>query len=79
MTGILVLLDYTCGEKKDNWSELIRPATFLPADMPIDAALLRLRSESQLMGIVIDDSGRAVGIATMKDLVEEIVGELSAW
>jgi CBS domain containing-hemolysin-like protein len=31
------------------------------------------------MGLVVDKSGRCLGIVTVKDLVEEIVGELQAW
>ena len=30
-------------------------------------------------GIVVDRWGNLVGVVTAKDLVEEIVGELSAW
>jgi CBS domain containing-hemolysin-like protein len=31
------------------------------------------------MGLVVDNAGRIAGIATIKDLVEEIVGELAEW
>jgi CBS domain containing-hemolysin-like protein len=31
------------------------------------------------MGVVVDRRGNTLGIVTVKDLVEEIVGELRAW
>lgn len=42
-------------------------------------ALWALRQARQQLAAVIDDTGRAVGIVTVKDLVEEIVGGLKAW
>ena len=42
-------------------------------------ALLPLQKAHQPMGIVVDSDGQAAGIVTIKDLVEEIVGELEAW
>lgn len=75
--GIVTLLDFL----RDGKAEIkgtTRPATYLEADMPVDDALLRLRHARQRMGIVTE-GGKAVGIVTIKDLVEEIVGELSVW
>jgi CBS domain containing-hemolysin-like protein len=41
--------------------------------------MFRLRRERAAMAVVTDEKGRAVGIVTVKDLVEEIVGDLAAW
>jgi putative hemolysin len=48
-------------------------------EMPIGHALFRMREFRAAMAIVRDDKGRTIGILTIKDLVEEIVGELAAW
>jgi CBS domain containing-hemolysin-like protein len=40
---------------------------------------LRERQVRDAMAVVRNPRGRAVGIITIKDLVEEIVGELAAW
>lgn len=79
VVGILVLLDFLCGEDKPRVQECVRPALDLEEPMPIDDAFFRLQRARQPMGIVRDAEGRAVGIVTMKDLVEEIVGELGDW
>lgn len=47
--------------------------------MPVNQALVRMRRARAAMAIVRDARGRTVGIVTLKDLVEEIVGELAVW
>lgn len=42
-------------------------------------ALYRMQRTHSPMAVVADKAGRHVGIVTIKDLVEEIVGELDAW
>jgi CBS domain containing-hemolysin-like protein len=48
-------------------------------EMPVGQAMFRMRAERAAMAVVRNPRGRAVGIITIKDLVEEIVGELAAW
>jgi putative hemolysin len=56
-----------------------RSAVIVPPDLPVGQALFRLRQNRAAMAIVCDEKGRALGVLTIKDLVEEIVGELAAW
>jgi CBS domain containing-hemolysin-like protein len=77
--GILTLLDFLREDTREV-RPFVKLATYLEASLPVDDALLRLRLAKQRMGIVTDGKdGRAIGIVTIKDLVEEIVGELSVW
>ena len=48
-------------------------------DMPVSQAMFRMRAARAAMAIVVGPRDRAVGIITIKDLVEEIVGELAVW
>jgi len=58
--------------------ELLRPALFVP-ETKLGSDLLReMRQKGQSMAIVIDEHGSVAGIATIEDLVEEIVGESGA-
>ena len=59
--------------------EYVQPATFLQASETVPSALLKLQQARQVMGIVTNSRGECLGVFTMKDLVEEIVGELEAW
>jgi putative hemolysin len=55
--------------------ELARPALFMP-ETKVGSELLReMRQKGQPMAIIIDEHGLVAGLATVEDLVEEIVGE----
>lgn len=78
--GVVTLLELLIdGKPQGDIREFVRPATYIDARTPVDEALLRLRHEKQRMSIVTDSAGKVLGIVTIKDLVEEIVGELTVW
>ncbi|MBN1822970.1 MAG: HlyC/CorC family transporter [Endomicrobiales bacterium] len=56
--------------------DLIRPAYFVPASARIDKVLREFKTGHQHMAIVVDEFGSTTGLATIEDLVEEIVGEI---
>ena len=51
----------------------------LPQTLTVTDALYRMQRTHSPMAVVADEAGKHVGIVTVKDLVEEIVGELGAW
>jgi CBS domain containing-hemolysin-like protein len=55
------------------------PLLKLPFFMTVTDGLYHMQSARARMAIVTDDQARPIGIVTIKDLVEEIVGELEAW
>lgn len=55
--------------------ELMKPALFVPETKLGSDLLKEMRQKGQSMVIVIDEHGSVAGIATVEDLVEEIVGE----
>jgi len=57
---------------------LYPPVTVRPNET-VSAVLLQMQRARRTMAIVIDRWGNCIGLVTLKDLVEEIVGELSAW
>jgi CBS domain containing-hemolysin-like protein len=58
--------------------ELMRPVLFMP-ETKIGSELLReMRQKDQSIAVIIDEHGSVAGLATMEDLVEEIVGESGA-
>lgn len=57
---------------------LIRPLIVLDPATPLDRALSRLRQSGQRAALV-GSPGKPVGWVTLKDLVEEVTGELSRW
>jgi CBS domain containing-hemolysin-like protein len=55
---------------------LAHPANYVPETMRASDLLVQLQSEGQHLAIVVDEYGGAVGIVTMEDLLEIIVGDI---
>jgi putative hemolysin len=55
--------------------EMMRPVLFIPETKVGSDLLKEMRQKDQSIAVVIDEHGNVAGIATMEDLVEEIVGE----
>ena len=56
-----------------------RDVLSVAADAAVSQALFRMRKARAAMAVVRDARDRAIGLITVKDLVEEVVGELGAW
>ena len=71
------LLPYV--EKPDTfrWQSLIRPAYFVPETKKIDDLLEEFRTSKIHMAIVVDEYGSTLGLVSLEDIIEEIVGEIS--
>ncbi|NOZ19476.1 MAG: DUF21 domain-containing protein [Planctomycetes bacterium] len=79
IAGVVNSLDFFCAGDGKTVADLLRPPLTIPADLAIDDALRFLQRARFPMGIVVNEKKEAVGIVTIKDLVEEIVGELEVW
>lgn len=64
------------GEKKD-LSDLVRPIIFVPESLKINQLLREFRDQHMHLAIVINEHGSTVGLITLEDILEEIVGEIS--
>jgi putative hemolysin len=56
--------------------ELARPTLFVPETKKGSDLLKEMQRRNQQMAIVVDEHGSVSGVATVEDLVEEIVGEI---
>jgi len=54
----------------------LHPAFFVPSTLPISELLKQLQRRRLAMALVVNEFGEVEGLATLEDLVEEIVGEI---
>ena len=50
---------------------------FIPENMPLHQLLLNFRRENSRFGLVIDEYGDVMGLVSLEDLLQEIVGEFT--
>ncbi len=76
VVAILDVFDLLVADPDTRPQDLARPPLVLPDRQAIGAGLLEIQRAGSVMAIVADAQGRHVGIVTIKDIVEQIVGEL---
>jgi CBS domain containing-hemolysin-like protein len=54
----------------------IREVPIFPETKPLDDLLAELQRQRSSLGVVSDEYGRTVGIVTVEDILEEVVGEI---
>ncbi len=80
VVGVLHLRDLLRGLRsspRPAARELMRPAFFVPETKPVDELLREFQAHGVEMAIVLDEHGSPAGLATVEDLLEEIVGEIA--
>jgi putative hemolysin len=55
---------------------LLRPATFVPETKRVSELLKEFQRKQVQLAIVVDEYGGTAGLATLEDLLEELVGEI---
>ena len=78
--GILNAKDYFRLEEKSRVSimrDAVKPAYFVPATIKADVLFRNMRQNHRSMAVVLDEYGGVVGIVTLNDLIEELVGDLN--
>ncbi|MGH3947129.1 MAG: hemolysin family protein [Pseudonocardiaceae bacterium] len=72
----LALLDALIGDRRPELSELGRPLLRTSQEVLLDELLADMRGRRQHMALLVDEFGTAVGIVTIEDVLEQIVGDI---
>ena len=59
------------------WQRLVRKPYFIPEHKKINDLLADFQSNKVHMAIVVDEYGSTLGLVSLEDIIEEIVGEIS--
>ena len=79
IVGLLNIYDVLLDEGGSPPSAHLTSPLMLPEHLNVTEALVALQQHRTAMGFVTDPQGGCIGLVTVKDLVEEIVGELEEW
>ena len=71
---LLLILTRPHGEEKVK--DIMRPVMFVPDSMMVNQLLRQFKSKQQHLAVVLDEYGSIVGLVTLEDVLEEIVGEI---
>ena len=89
IVGILYLRDLFRAQTRDgesaapsnsflssDWTKLLRTPYFVPSTMKISDLLKEIQRRKKHIAIVVDEFGGTMGLVTLEDILEEIVGEI---
>lgn len=79
--GILIVKDFLKAyaaqkTKAFDLKNILRPAYFVPESKRLDSLLNEFKSNRNHLAIVVDEYGGVSGLATIEDILEEIVGDI---
>ncbi|MGA3565465.1 hemolysin family protein [Melissospora conviva] len=74
--GVIHLRDLVGVPPQRPVDECTHPALLLPDSCSVVDALRQFKAERQHIALVVDERGAVVGIVTLEDVLEEIVGEI---
>jgi CBS domain containing-hemolysin-like protein len=62
---------------KSSVRSVVHDALIVPETKPLDDLLADLQRERSSLAVIVDEYGRVVGIVTVEDIIEEVVGEIA--
>lgn len=76
IVGIVFAKDLLSVNQNQDIGDYIRPVLFIPAVKKVSDLMEQMQAEYKHLAIVIDEFGHTLGLVSLEDLLEEIVGEI---
>ncbi|MEM0955260.1 MAG: HlyC/CorC family transporter [Pseudomonadota bacterium] len=68
----------TAGLNREQMLESMEKPYFVPEGTPLPTQLLNFQHQKMRIGVVVDEYGEVMGLVTLEDILEEIVGEFTS-
>jgi Mg2+/Co2+ transporter CorB len=62
---------------REKLSEIVREAHFVPTGTPLFSQMQNFQEQQDRMSLVVDEYGELMGLVTLEDLLEEVIGEFT--
>jgi CBS domain containing-hemolysin-like protein len=76
IVGVLNSKDLFGKPLEESIRDLVRPAYYIPESKKLDEILREMQERKTQIAIVVDEYGGTLGLVTLEDILEEIVGEI---
>jgi len=76
VVGVVFAKDLLAAASSEKVSDYLRQALFIPSVKKVRELMDQMRIEYKHLAIVVDEFGHTLGLVTLEDLLEEIVGEI---
>ncbi|MGQ0794240.1 MAG: hemolysin family protein [Deltaproteobacteria bacterium] len=76
ITGVIHAFDLLGAKADEPVKNFSRPAFYVPESKPLDELLDEMKRGLGGLAVVVDEYGGAVGIISLEDIIEEVIGEI---
>ncbi len=77
--GLVDVIDAIGSSGELQLRQHLKPALTLLGEQSVRTAIRLMQAARQTIAVVVNRQGQAIGLVTMKDLVEELLGDLQSW
>lgn len=76
IVGVIHAFDFIVPPLRKDLNNYLRPINYFSEFTPIDDVMIKLQRDGEHMAAIVDEYGAVVGVITLEDIIEEVVGDI---